>query len=214
MHKAAKMLRDTLVWRESYKPHLITWADIEKEALLKKVTILDAPDKGGRPIVLMLPRNEKQGSDNDLKVKFVVYVMERASQIADASSPDGKMTWLLDFVGYSRQNQPPWRVSLSVLNMVQNHYPERLGLAVNFKPPLLFEIFWKAIRPFVDSATRDKLVFLGGKDAEDGMVQVHMGKYFDLEMLDGPLGGVLAEGGMLPTEFHRRMQRMDKNVKA
>lgn len=214
VHKAAKMLRDTLAWRESYKPHLITWADIESEAKLKKVTILDAPDKDGRPVVFMRPRNEKQGSDNELKLKYVVYIMEHASQIADASSPDGKMAWLLDYVGYTRQNQPPWRVSLATLNIVQSHYPERLGRAVNFKPPLLFEIFWKAIRPFVDPVTRDKLVFLSGKEAEDGVLQVNIGKYFELETLDDMLGGVLAEGEMIPTDsFYRRMQRMDEDLK-
>jgi len=80
------------------------------------------------------------------------------------AAPDGKMAWLLDFVGYNRKNQPPWRVSLATLSIVQNHYPERLGKAVNFKPPMLFEIFWRAIKPFVDPVTRDKLVFLSGKD--------------------------------------------------
>ena len=84
------------------------------------------------------------------------------------AAPDGKMAWLLDYVGYNRKNQPSWRVSMSTLSIVQNHYPERLGKAVNYKPPLLFEIFWKAIRPFVDPVTRDKLVFLNSKD-DQGM---------------------------------------------
>lgn len=76
------------------------------------------------------------------------------------AAPDGKMTWLIDYVGYNRRNQPPFKVSMQTLSIVQNHYPERLGRAVNFQPPFLFEIFWKAIRPFVDPVTRDKLVFL------------------------------------------------------
>ena len=54
--------------------------------------------------------------------------------------------------------QPPWKVSLLMLQIVQNHYPERLGRAVNFQPPFLFDLFWRAIRPFVDPVTRDKLV--------------------------------------------------------
>ena len=205
------MLRDTLTWRESYKPHLITWQSIQSEAKLKKVTILDRPDRDGRPVVFMRPRNEKQGADNELKLKYVVYIMENASRIADASSPDGKMAWLLDYVGYTRQNQPPWKVSLSTLSIVQSHYPERLGRAVNFKPPLLFEIFWKAIRPFVDPVTRDKLVFLSGKDVEErSRLEEEMGKYFELDMLDDMLGGVLEEQGMIPVEtFEKRMVQAD-----
>jgi hypothetical protein len=209
VHKAAKMLRDTLAWRESYAPEGITWEVIASEARLKKVTILDAPDREGRPIVFMRPRNEKQGADNELKLKYVVYIMEKASRMADVSSPDGKMTWLLDYVGYSRQNQPPWKVSLSTLSIVQSHYPERLGRAVNFKPPFLFEIFWKAIRPFVDPVTREKLVFLNGKSEEE--TREEMEKYFALEQLDAMMGGTLEEGGMIPDMgvFQERMEAAD-----
>ena len=42
----------------------------------------------------------------------------------------------------------------------QNHFPERLGRAVSYKPPMLFNILWRAVSPFVDPHTRDKLVFL------------------------------------------------------
>lgn len=84
IHKAGKMLKDTLAWRAEYKPEEITWEDIKSEAELKKVTILDDFDKDGRPVVFMRPRNEVPGSPNDLKLKYVVYVMERASRLADA----------------------------------------------------------------------------------------------------------------------------------
>jgi len=127
------------------------------------------------------------------------------------AAPDGKMAWLLDYVGYNRSNQPPWKVSLSTLSIVQNHYPERLGRAVNFKPPFLFEIFWKAIRPFVDPVTREKLVFLSSKDDEENAKE--MVKYFDPEHLDACIGGVLPEGDMIPVEtFRVRMQKADDEL--
>lgn len=127
-------------------------------------------------------------------------------------APDGKMTWLLDYVGYSRSNQPPWKVSLSTLSIVQNHYPERLGRAVNFKPPLLFEIFWKAIRPFVDPVTKEKLIFLGSKMNADEY-SVEMDKYFDLDHIDECMGGILDEGAMIPEEsFKERMIQCDQDI--
>ena len=78
------MLLDTLKWREEYKPEEITWEEIESEARLGKVHILDQFDKDGRPVVFMRPRNEVAGGNNELKLKWVVYVMEHASRIADA----------------------------------------------------------------------------------------------------------------------------------
>jgi polyribonucleotide 5'-hydroxyl-kinase len=122
------------------------------------------------------------------------------------------MTWLLDYVGYTRSNQPPWKVSLSTLSIVQSHYPERLGRAVNFKPPLLFEIFWKAIRPFVDPVTKEKLIFLSGKmEAEE--YSREMEKYFNLDDIDECMGGTLEEGGMIPgASFKDRMLTCDENI--
>lgn len=78
------MLKDTLAWRAEYKPEEITWEEIQSEAELKKVTILDHVDNDGRPVVFMRPRNEVPGGSNELKLKYVVYIMERASSIADA----------------------------------------------------------------------------------------------------------------------------------
>lgn len=55
----------------------------------------------------------------------------------------GKMTWLIDFEGYSYRNAPPVTLAMKTLNVLQNHYPERLGLAVCYHPPKLFSITWK-----------------------------------------------------------------------
>lgn len=55
----------------------------------------------------------------------------------------GKMTWLIDFEGYSYRNAPPVTLAMKTLSILQNHYPERLGLAVCYHPPRLFQITWK-----------------------------------------------------------------------
>lgn len=44
-----------------------------------------------------------------------------------------------------------------MLNILQNHYPERLGLALIINVPMLVNLFFKAIMPFVDPSEDRKL---------------------------------------------------------
>ena len=53
------------------------------------------------------------------------------------------MCWLLDFTGYTLANAPPLKVSIHCNNILQNHYPERLGMAVCYHAPYLFSLTWK-----------------------------------------------------------------------
>ena len=79
------MLLETLKWRASYHPDEMTFEEVEGEAARGKVYVLEDKDREGRPVVFMRPRKEVYGGDNDLRVKWVVYVMETASRVADAS---------------------------------------------------------------------------------------------------------------------------------
>lgn len=211
VHKAARMLKDTLAWREGYRPDLLTWEKMETEGRRGKVFVLDNFDREGRPVVFMRPRKEVYGGDNEERLRWVVYIMEMASHLADKYSPDGKMTWLIDFIGYDRRTSPSFKVSLQTLNIVQSHYPERLGKAVNWMPPFLFEVFWKAIKPFVDPVTKEKLVFLRGKVAE---AAEDLAKQFELHHLDESLGGTLPDDGMWDVEaYGKRMKKLEDEKK-
>lgn len=49
--------------------------------------------------------------------------------------------------------------SRTVLSILQNHYPERLGKALVINVPYLVNIFFKLITPFIDPITVQKLKF-------------------------------------------------------
>ena len=53
------------------------------------------------------------------------------------------MCWILDFGGYSLKNAPPLKVSIHCNHVLQNHFPERLGLAICYHAPTLFSLTWK-----------------------------------------------------------------------
>ena len=55
-----------------------------------------------------------------------------------------------------------------VLNILQTHYPERLGAALILNVPFLIHAFFKMISPLIDPVTRNKMKF-NPKPVEDGL---------------------------------------------
>lgn len=46
-----------------------------------------------------------------------------------------------------------------MLNILQSHYPERMGLALVINIPMIVNAFFKLVMPFVDPVTRAKVRF-------------------------------------------------------
>lgn len=58
-------------------------------------------------------------------------------------SPDQEqMVWLIDFQGWN-MSSISMNVTRETAHILQDHYPERLGLAILYSPPKIFESFWK-----------------------------------------------------------------------
>jgi len=53
-----------------------------------------------------------------------------------------KMVWLTDFQCWTL-GSTPLKVTRETVNVLQDCYPERLGLAILYNPPRIFESFWK-----------------------------------------------------------------------
>lgn len=78
-------------------------------------------------------------ANHEMQIKYFVYVMERASYLTDKAGLD-KMCWVLDCPGYSMKTAPPMKTSMETLRIMQDHYPERLGEAICYKPPTLWTV--------------------------------------------------------------------------
>lgn len=123
----------------------------------------------------------------------------------------GKMTWLIDFPGYSMSKAPPIKTQIWTTQILQNHYPERLGLAVCYFAPRLFSLAYKvrpvchacmcgnlhvstlhdicicvqATKPFIDPVTFRKIVFVDKGHAGDAL----MSEKFPMAQMEKCLGG-------------------------
>ncbi|KAJ0604313.1 putative CRAL-TRIO lipid binding domain-containing protein [Helianthus annuus] len=80
----------------------------------------------------------------DNQIKHLVYLMENAM----LNLPEGQeeMAWLIDFTGWSFTTSVPVRTAKDTINILQDHYPQRLAVAFLYAPPRIFEAFWKVCR--------------------------------------------------------------------
>jgi hypothetical protein len=74
------------------------------------------------------------------QIKYLVYSLEKA--IMNLTDDQEKMVWLTDFQSWTL-GSTPLKVTRETVNVLQDCYPERLGLAILHNPPRIFESFWR-----------------------------------------------------------------------
>ncbi|EEF40868.1 phosphatidylinositol transfer protein 3 [Ricinus communis] len=181
--KARKMLEETLKWRAAYKPEEIRWHEISHEGETGKVFRANFHDRHGRTVLIMRPgmQNTTCAEDN---IRHLVYLIENG--ILNLAESQEQMSWLIDFTGLSLSNNVSVRTSRDIINILQNHYPERLAIAFLYNPPRIFEAFWKAVKYFLDPKTFQKVKFVYPKNKDS--VEL-MSSLFDADNLPGEFGG-------------------------
>lgn len=184
LEKAKKMLEETLEWRSNYKPEEIRWHEVANEGETGKVSRANFVDRYGRPVLIMRPgkQNTKTGDGN---VRHLVYLIENA--ILNLPEGQEQMSWLIDFSGYSMNaSNIQLKTTRDILNVLQNHYPERLAIVVLYNPPKIFEAFYKVVSYFIDPKTHLKVKFVYPNDKASSEI---MKSYFDTENLPSEFGG-------------------------
>eukprot|EP01112_Ceratiomyxa_fruticulosa_P008510 TRINITY_DN2205_c0_g1_i1.p1 TRINITY_DN2205_c0_g1~~TRINITY_DN2205_c0_g1_i1.p1 ORF type:complete len:327 (-),score=67.84 TRINITY_DN2205_c0_g1_i1:28-1008(-) len=166
LDKSEKMLRDTIAWRREYKPMCITAEDIMIELKNEGKLYRNGKDKLGRPIIYMRPGKDNTGvPEKDVKIRYLVYLLEKCIMSMDEAKGEEKLAWMVDYKNYSQlTGMGMTKMAFEVLNIVQNHYPERLGVAYMVNAPWAFSIFWAMLTPFMSEVTKSKLTFVKSKD--------------------------------------------------
>ncbi|CAN1225286.1 Phosphatidylinositol transfer protein 3, partial [Linum perenne] len=138
--KATKMLQETLKWRAIYKPEETRWHEIAHEGETGKVYRANFRDRVGRTVLIMRPgmQNTNCAEDN---IRHLFYLIENS--ILNLPEGQEQMSWLIDFTGFSLNTSVSIRTAREIINILQNHYPERLAISFLYSPPRFFEAFWK-----------------------------------------------------------------------
>ncbi|KAL8095130.1 hypothetical protein AgCh_036547 [Apium graveolens] len=200
--KATKMMKDAFKWQLDFKPEKIRWEDIAHEAETGKIYRADYFDKHGRSVVVMRPGYENSTS-NEGKIKYLVYCIEKA--IKSMEPGQEQMVWLVDFQGYTK-SKLSLKITKDVAHILQNCYPERLGLAILYNPPKVFEAFYVMVKPIVDKKTYQKVKFVHSNDPQSRKT---MESIFDMDKVESAFGGKNKVGFDYETYAHR-MREEDK----
>ncbi|KAK3358939.1 CRAL-TRIO domain-containing protein [Lasiosphaeria hispida] len=157
--EAGKRLLDTLTWRRDYGVEIdvLTPEHCSPENETGKQTILGY-DKEGRPCHYLSPgRQNTEASPR--QVQHLVFMLERVIEMMPAQVET--LSLMIDYKpSKTRSNTNPGiAMAREVLNILQNHYPERLGKALIINTPWFVHGFFKIITPFIDPHTREKLKF-------------------------------------------------------
>ncbi|XXG61243.1 hypothetical protein AAC387_Pa04g2950 [Persea americana] len=202
--KATKMLKETLKWRFEYKPEEIRWEEVAHEAETGKIYRSNYIDKFGRTVLVMRPGCQNTKSTKG-QIRYLVYCMENA--ILNLPSEQEQMVWLIDFQGFNMSNISV-KVTRETAHVLQDHYPERLGLAILYNPPKFFESFWTVVKPFLEPKTYKKVKFVYSDDLGTKKI---MEDLFDMEKLESAFGG-LNQTGFNINDYAERMREDDKRM--
>ncbi|KAB2618048.1 random slug protein 5-like [Pyrus ussuriensis x Pyrus communis] len=183
LDKAKKMLEETLRWRATYKPEETRWHEIAHEGETGKVSRATFHDRLGRSVLILRPAKQNTNSPED-NIRHLVYLIENG--ILNLPEGQEQMSWLVDFTGFSINTNVTVKTARDIINILQNHYPERLAVAFLYNPPRIFQAFWKAVKYFLDPKTFQKVKFVYPKGKES--VEL-MKTFFDVENLPSELGG-------------------------
>ncbi|RKP10642.1 CRAL-TRIO domain-containing protein [Thamnocephalis sphaerospora] len=154
--KAAERLGNTLAWRRERRPHVLDPDYVMPEAATGKIFV-NGFDRYGRPVIYLVPRRENT-KPSRRQMDHLIFFLERAI----AAMPPGveQVTLIIDFTGASLFNSPGAGVAKETANMLEQHYPERLGSAYIVGAPWFFGQVFKLVSPFLDTVTRDKINFV------------------------------------------------------
>lgn len=132
---ATTRLRETLTWRREYGLHKITADYISIENETGKQVILGY-DIHARPCLYLNPA--KQNTErSDRQIEHLVFMLER---VIDLMGPEQEtLSLLVNFKQTGAGQNASLAQGKQTLNVLQYHYPERLGraLVTNSNPPYL-----------------------------------------------------------------------------
>ncbi|KAL9656762.1 hypothetical protein ABK040_003029 [Willaertia magna] len=181
VEKAHQLLKGTLQWLEEFKPYQFRSKQMssDTDSLSGKIYV-HGFDKWNRPLVRMNPSKQKD-FNSELQIKTTVYALQSA--INRMEDPNlGQLSWFVDFEGFQMKHSPSLSVCKSVIDILLNHFVERLGYCIVVNAPKAFHWLWSLLSPFIPSVTKEKVKICWSSDKEEQLK--FLKQFIDLKYVD------------------------------
>lgn len=183
--KASEMAINNIKWRASVKPWAIVPENCPK-ALPSGVWRWAGYTKSGMPILHVDCENWKPTEyyGVDEYIRYLAYILEGAvARMGEGTSRLCVIYWIpslsMEMMG-SRASE----CAKVLMKVMQDQFPERLGVAFTCNAPALFSAMWKMVSPWIDPVTKAKFQIVPRGQSEETLL-----RYIDADVLAKSLGG-------------------------
>ncbi|KAH8069147.1 hypothetical protein JL720_12054 [Aureococcus anophagefferens] len=166
--KAKALLLDALAWRGRRRPHVIDYAEMERERA-GKLRVAESLDRWGRPVVVF-DNTVQNTKDSAAQLRCLAFVLEHALRRVDGTRVS-KYVIFMHLSDFSLFNNPPWSVTRETMLMLMSCFAECCGHIVVHGAPRVFRGVFAAVKPLIDPKTATKIVFVSPGDAEEPIMR-------------------------------------------
>jgi len=213
IEKSREMLIKSMAWRKQYNidAHLDIWAP---PPIIEKFLpgAWHRNDKDGRPVyILRLGHLDIKGMlravGEDAVLRYALYICEQGIQKTKDTAQISSWTLLIDLEGLNlRHLWAPARIAMRrFTEVMEQNYPETLGVVLIVQAPRLFPLAWTLVKSFINENTRRKCLVYGGNDylEEDG-IHSYIHREDIPDFLGGPCPCNIECHGLVPREEYTR----------
>lgn len=204
---AVQFMMDTLKWRREWGLRRLIEkgeSDLIKEECASGKIYTMGKDRAGRTITYMHAKEHIKGQyPLEASEKLIIFSIENARLVAQPPVEEGTVIIDLHNVGFRNLDYQHIKF---MINVMQNCYPESLGLGLIVNAPWTFSAVWNVIKPWLDPVVASKIHFV--KNSKE------LADYIDPAVLPKRLGGNQLDFQFIPPtdedEARIKVFRQDK----
>ncbi|KAL4531406.1 hypothetical protein Ndes2437A_g08738 [Nannochloris sp. 'desiccata'] len=204
----ADAIRQHAAWREAFvgRNRLGVNPDSISDELAAEKIFLQGLDHHGCSVLLFVISRHFSGvAAAETTNRLLTFAIDNACAAADLHlNRERKVCCIFDMSGVRISRNVDINFLRGVFDLLQTHYPETLSRLYFIDAPLLFLGVWKCVTPFLQPATKSKIVFLSGAAGRR-----HLADAVGPSILPPDLNGT---GQFLPVDAAATLLRRGKGI--